>query len=657
MKKFSTILMIAVMGAALTGGAQETGQACKICVISDPHYFDSTLLIKDGPAFQTYLAYDRKMLKESHAITVSVIDSIIAEQPDIVLVPGDLTKDGEMICHQKMAAFFNQLELAGAKVFVTPGNHDINNPHAVAFDSAVVIPVPSVTPAGFMTIYNDFGFSEALMNDTASLSYLAEPLPGIQILSMDVCRYDSNYVNMYPETGGGFKPQVLQWVKDRISDAVAGNKIIIGMQHHNMLEHYPGQKNLFPEYVIDDWDAVSTELADLGLPVVFTGHYHAQDIIMKETPSGNVIYDVETGSTVTYPSPYRTMKLDTAGVLWVDGRRVEDINYNTGGITFQQYALNFIQTGLPPLVIYMLTQPPYSLDPATAAMVEPAITETFIAHYAGNEGDPSPGTQAIIDFLINSPYAMIGYTLLGIWNDAQPDDWYTALDTEDPDNGIILRLKAMLEGPFNGTDMNTTLNNNHLLPLAQPYNTQPWYYLGTEEVTSIPDSVVDWVLLELRDAPDASTAIQCTRILRKAGFILNDGRITDLDGERHIHVHADVIDKLFGIVSHRNHLDVMTAIDLKRNGNIYSADLSTDATAAFGGTLAQKELATGVWAMPAGDGNGDGNTGFPDKIDVWVPQSGNTGYYTGDFDLNGEVNNDDKVLFWTPNAGLGSQVP
>ncbi|MBN1338239.1 MAG: right-handed parallel beta-helix repeat-containing protein, partial [Bacteroidales bacterium] len=64
-----------------------------------------------------------------------------------------------------------------------------------------------------------------------------------------------------------------------------------------------------------------------------------------------------------------------------------------------------------------------------------------------------------------------------------------------------LDLKAFLEGPFNGSEMNTTLNSGGHLPLSQPYNQAPWYYSGTEAVTAIPNTdVVDWVLIELRDA-------------------------------------------------------------------------------------------------------------------------------------------------------------
>jgi hypothetical protein len=62
---------------------------------------------------------------------------------------------------------------------------------------------------------------------------------------------------------------------------------------------------------------------------------------------------------------------------------------------------------------------------------------------------------------------------------------------------IFLNLKVFLEGPFNGTSMNTSLNDQNLIPLSQPYNVSPWIFPGTEQVTTIPNSsIVDWILIE-----------------------------------------------------------------------------------------------------------------------------------------------------------------
>ncbi len=406
-------------------------QDIKIAVIADIHYFDPELIINDGAAFQTYVLMDRKMIRESEAILNSVTDSLISLQPDIVLVPGDLTKDGEYSSHTKVAAKFQEMEDAGIQVVVCPGNHDINSPSAFAYDGADVIPVANVSPFQFDSIYNNFGFGEAIEKDPASLSYLIEPVDGLQILSLDVCKYEGNDTLDHPFTGGEFRPETYIWAKEKIQEAKNAGKNIFAIQHHNMLEHYAGQKSLFSEYVIDNWETASTELTALGLKIVFTGHYHAQDIVRKVTSEGHVIYDIETGSTVTWPSPYHILSLDENNLLTVSGDSIQNIDYDLGGVPFQTYAHNYLQSGLPILVNYMLTQPPYSLDSTMAAQVEPAITESFMAHYHGNEGTPSPQTQATIEMLLGTPYAAIGMILQSMWNDPTPDDWQVSIDLNE----------------------------------------------------------------------------------------------------------------------------------------------------------------------------------------------------------------------------------
>ncbi|MHC4799469.1 MAG: metallophosphoesterase family protein, partial [Planctomycetota bacterium] len=103
-------------------------------VLSDPHYYDIELGTT-GEAFEEYLKHDRKLLRESRAILEATIQSILC-QPNIefVIVPGDLTKDGELSSHRQFADYMYLLEAHGIDVFIVPGNHDVNNPHAYRYE-------------------------------------------------------------------------------------------------------------------------------------------------------------------------------------------------------------------------------------------------------------------------------------------------------------------------------------------------------------------------------------------------------------------------------------------------------------------------------------------------------------------------------------------
>ena len=55
---------------------------------------------------------------------------------------------------------------------------------------------------------------------------------------------------------------------------------------------------------------------------------------------------------------------------------------------------------------------------------------------------------------------------------------------------MLLDLTVLLEGPWDGTSMSTTINNANLIPTNQPYSIDPlakWYYAGTEFVIAIPN--------------------------------------------------------------------------------------------------------------------------------------------------------------------------
>lgn len=142
----------------------------KICSAGDLHYFDPSLLVSDGTAFQSYLAQDRKLIAESDAITAALVDKIYDEAPDIFLISGDLTKDGERISHETMAKYLDSIEMNGiTKVYVIPGNHDINNVEPYSYDGDETTLVDSISPEDFKSIYADFGYSEAAIIDTASV--------------------------------------------------------------------------------------------------------------------------------------------------------------------------------------------------------------------------------------------------------------------------------------------------------------------------------------------------------------------------------------------------------------------------------------------------------------------------------------------------------
>ena len=93
----------------------------RFAVVSDLHFYDKSLGI-DGSAFQKYLDNDRKLLALSEEILATAAGKISKEKVRFVLVPGDLTKDGERINHEGVVKTLKNLEYSGLKVYVVPGD-------------------------------------------------------------------------------------------------------------------------------------------------------------------------------------------------------------------------------------------------------------------------------------------------------------------------------------------------------------------------------------------------------------------------------------------------------------------------------------------------------------------------------------------------------
>ena len=67
----------------------------KIAVLSDMHYYPVNF-VSDCEDYETYVGGDPKMLEESGSIADAALQMVREDAPDILLVSGDLTKDGEI---------------------------------------------------------------------------------------------------------------------------------------------------------------------------------------------------------------------------------------------------------------------------------------------------------------------------------------------------------------------------------------------------------------------------------------------------------------------------------------------------------------------------------------------------------------------------------
>ena len=295
----------------------------RIAVMSDLHYL-SPDMIADTEDFEHAFNSDRKLLKESSSVLREMLERVRADKPDILLVSGDLTKDGEQECHAALAKQLQQLQqdVPGLKIYVINGNHDIRNYNAKNFNTAdgKAVPATRTEPEDFKRIY-DFVYSDPTVlatftpaegNKAGGLSYVARPVEGLTVIAMDTCRYSSDNTSIGDdehETSGAISADLEKWVIEQTAAAKARGDLVIGLEHHGLVPHFDVQPTILPMYLVNGYERIAQEYADAGMSVVFTGHMHAVDIAAMTTAAGNTFYDIETGSALTYPCPVRFVDL------------------------------------------------------------------------------------------------------------------------------------------------------------------------------------------------------------------------------------------------------------------------------------------------------------------------------------------------------------
>lgn len=282
-------------------------EALEFWVISDPHYIDKSLT-DSGVAFQkikqTAAGKELDYQKESWQ---ALINKAIEQKPDMLIITGDLTLNGEKVSAEKLAELLKQLTNKGIKVFVIPGNHDVNDGWARKFVDDRQEKIESISIAEFKQLFADFGYQNATTYDKNSLSYSVAVNQKYNFLFLDSNIYpEDNQPQTSPVTGGTIRGKTMKWVKKQLEKAKHENKKTLVFVHHNIYAH---NKLLSNDFVLKNADEFKQVLADYQVPFVFSGHIHAQDI-MTETIDNHPLTEIVSSSFSIAPQGYGVVKLN-----------------------------------------------------------------------------------------------------------------------------------------------------------------------------------------------------------------------------------------------------------------------------------------------------------------------------------------------------------
>ncbi len=389
----------------------------KFAIISDLHYYDKALGV-DGKAFLDYLEDDRKLLVESEEILDKVIDLLIKEKLDFIIIPGDLTKDGEKINHEKVSKKLEKLVKSGKKVYVINGNHDLYSGHSFKYVGDTKERIESITKEEFIKFYKNLGYNDAIDKDLESLSYVVEPVNGLWVLVMDSCMWYNNNLEEEPITEGEFRKTTVNWIEEVLKKAQKENKAVIGVMHHGILPHYKSNKKYYPEYVVNHNDELVKLFIHYRLNYVFTGHFHSQDITSKFYTNDSFIYDIETGSLVTHPCPYRIVEITEDQKMVIKSNFIKELDSRED---FIEYALTYLIQGTIKKAEKKLRK--FKVPEKDILNIGLQVALAYSAHLQGDENPPeiiinTKGLNLWSKIVIGVQKDLIE----GWWNDLPPED-------------------------------------------------------------------------------------------------------------------------------------------------------------------------------------------------------------------------------------------
>lgn len=196
------------------------------------------------------------------ALLEAAVGEIIAVQPDLVVVGGDLTTDG--YAHEFRAAqqHLQPLFDAGLRTIVIPGNHDSKN-------------------VGYLHFRDTFGIGEGVGKGDSML-HIAGDAP----LSMRVVAIDSSKPDL---AEGEVGRERYDWIRQQF----AGDAEVRCFVLHHHLVPVPGTGRERNEV----WDSgdVLTLLDDLDVHLVLSGHKHVPHVWLL-----NDILIVNSGTVSSY---------------------------------------------------------------------------------------------------------------------------------------------------------------------------------------------------------------------------------------------------------------------------------------------------------------------------------------------------------------------
>lgn len=277
-------------------------------VISDTHLIADSLH-DHGQAFsQMQKTSQGKDLYYQETALSAFVRMAQKKKPAAIIVTGDVTFNGERVSAEKFAEIFKPLE--ETQLLVLPGNHDIYDGWAREFRGKKQYYAGQISPRMWRNIFKT-SYKNAVSVDDKSLAYSVQLNPNYLLILADSNDYGKEESTTAPATAGFLGREQRRWIKAELQYASENNLQVIFCMHHNLYAHNPAVNK---GYVVDDYRELRKLLAQYNVKLVFSGHIHAQNIMLPQDPCPAT--EVVTASFCSNDQGYGVVKVSPKEVSY-----------------------------------------------------------------------------------------------------------------------------------------------------------------------------------------------------------------------------------------------------------------------------------------------------------------------------------------------------